>query len=456
MTNPQRNRALGVIGLATLLVLAVFSMVVTTIAETVRHFHASASWQTWALGGMSLGLASALLPSGALADRLGRRRVFVLSSAGLAAFTALGAAAPSMAVFVAARILQGAAGAGVLAAGLGLLGNAFPDGRARTHATGIWAAMLGAGIAVGPALGALLARADGWRSGYWVTAVAAGILAGAALTLPESRPQGEPRRLDPPGVLAIVVGMTGVTAGLTSGRTDWTSPTTLVLLAGGVAALAAFAAIERTRREPMLDLGLFRRPLFVASVSGAAITGLATVGLMSYLATIVEGGLDRSPLAAAGVLAVWSVTSVLVAWQARRLPARIHARERLIAGLVASGCGAAALAGLSPGSSWLHLVPGLILAGVGSGLANAALGRLAVESVPHADAALGSGANNTARYLGSALGIALVAAIVAGGGSSSAGLVGGWNHAALVAAALNLAGATAVSASRALALQSAK
>ena len=77
MTNPQRNRALGVIGLATLLVLAVFSMVVTTIAETVRHFHASGSWQTWALGGMSLGLASALLPSGALADRLGLRRVFV-------------------------------------------------------------------------------------------------------------------------------------------------------------------------------------------------------------------------------------------------------------------------------------------------------------------------------------------------------------------------------------------
>src|SRR5947208_7011609 len=196
MTSPQRNRAFAVVGLATLLVLAVFSMLVTTIAETVRHFHASGSWQTWALGGMSLGLASALLPSGALADRLGRRRVFVLSSAGLAAFTALGAAAPSMAVFVAARILQGAAGAGVLAAGLGLLGNAFPDGRARTHATGIWAAMLGAGIAIGPALGAILARADGWRSGYWVTAIAAGTLAGAALTLPESRQQEDARRLD--------------------------------------------------------------------------------------------------------------------------------------------------------------------------------------------------------------------------------------------------------------------
>src|SRR4051794_31707007 len=180
MTIPQRNRALGVIGLATLLVLAVFSMVVTTIAETVRHFHASGSWQTWALGGMSLGLASALLSSGALADRLGRRRVFALSSAGLAASTALGAAAPTMAVFVAARVLQGAAGAGVLAAGLGLLGHAFPDGPARTRATGTWGAMLGAGIALGPAAGALFARAYDWRSGYWVDALAAAALAGAA------------------------------------------------------------------------------------------------------------------------------------------------------------------------------------------------------------------------------------------------------------------------------------
>jgi hypothetical protein len=197
----------------------------------------------------------------------------------------------------------------------------------------------------------------------------------------------------------------------------------------------------------MLDLGLFRRPLFVASVSGAAVTGLATVGLMSHLATVLQGGLGESVLTAAAVLAIWSVTSVVVALQARRLPARIGARERLIAGLVTSGLGLAALADLGASSSWARLAPGLVIAGIGSGLVNAALGRLAVESVPHADAALGSGANNTARYLGSALGIALVAAIVTGGGGGAPGLVHGWDHAALVAAGLNLAGAAWVAAS---------
>jgi MFS family permease len=443
------TQTLTVVAAATLLVLAVFSMAVVTVGETVASFHSTVSWETWALGGMSLGLASALLTTGALADRYGRRLVFVASSAALAVSTVLGAAAPSMAVFVLARVLQGMAGAGVLAAGLGLLGHAYPDGHARTRATGIWGAALGAGIAVGPLVGAGLAELGDWRTGFWALAVAAAALALAALTLPESRPSGQPRRFDPAGAIAIAVAMTSLTAGLTSGRSSWTSATTLALLIGGVAALAAFVAIEAGKRAPMLDLELFRRPLFVASTSGAAITGLATVGIMSHLAGVLVTGLSTSVLGAAGVLAVWSVTSTIVAFQARRLPARIGASERLIAGLATSGVGTLLLADLATTSSWVRLVPGLLITGVGSGLANAALGRLAVESVPHADAALGSGANNTARYLGSALGIALVAVLLtSGSGQAVDGLVGGWNHAAIVAGAINIAGAGWIASSR--------
>jgi MFS family permease len=171
------------------------------------------------------------------------------------------------------------------------------------------------------------------------------------------------------------------------------------------------------------------------------VSGLATVALMSYAPTLLQRGLDQSALAAGGILAVWSLTSMLVAMQAGRLPDRIGARQRLIAGLVLSAGGSAALAGLGAGSSWWRLAPGLFVAGLGSGLANAALARLAVESVPPASMALGSSANNTARYLGSALGIALVVAIVSAGGTGTAGLVDGWNHAALATAAINLAGA---------------
>ena len=436
-----QNRTLLIVGLATLVVLAVFSILVATIGPTIEDFHAGASSQTWALGGMSLGMASALLTIGAVADRAGRRRVFALSSALLAVTTVLGAVAPGIEIFVAARVLEGVAGAGVLAAGLGLVGHAFPSPIERTRATGVWGAMLGAGIALGPLAAALLARAFDWRASYWAFGLAAGVLALSALTLDESKPAGEARRFDPAGALSIAVAMTALTAGLTSGRSSWTSAATVTLLVAGVAALGVFVAIEARRDHPLLDLELFRGPLFVASLSGAAITGLATVGLMSHLTIVLTSGLSRSLLAAAGVLAVWSVTSVVVAFQSRRLPAHVDASDRLVAGLVASGVGTAMLADLAASSSWVRLVPGLVIAGVGSGLANAALGRLAVESVPPADAALGSGANNTARYLGSALGIALVAVLITGGGSGAGGLVDGWDHAALVGAGLNLAGA---------------
>ena len=127
-----------------------FSAVVTTVGDSNRALHGGVSSQTWTLSGMSLGLAATLLTVGALADDLGRRRVLVISSALLAVFSALAAAAPSIGVLVAARILQGAAGAGIVAASLGTIGHAFPTGHRRTLATSVWGSAVGAGIAIGP------------------------------------------------------------------------------------------------------------------------------------------------------------------------------------------------------------------------------------------------------------------------------------------------------------------
>lgn len=439
----------AVVGAATLLVLVTFTTIATTVGLTAASFHASVGWQTWALGGMSLGLAGALLTAGGMADTLGRRRVFVLSGVALAVSSAVTTAAPSMPVFVAGRILQGVAGAGLLAAGLGLIGHAFPGGPARTRATGTWGAMLGAGIALGPLLGAGLAVFSGWRAAYGLETLAAIALVRAGLLLPESHgvPSGRRpgaaggRRPDPPGALTMLVAMGCLAAGLTAGRTGWTAPATITLLAVGGAALGVFVAIEAVRPDPMLDLALFGRPLFLASVGGAAVTGLGMIGLMSYSPTLMERGLGSSPLTAGGVMAIWSTTSMVVAMQARRLPVRFGGVRQLVVGLALNAVGCAALAWLDPGSSWVRLAPGLLVAGIGSGLANAALGGLAVESVPSGSAALGSGANNTARYFGSALGIALTVILVSGGGPGQGGLLDGWDHAALVAALLNVAGA---------------
>lgn len=439
---------LSVVAAATVVVLVAYTTTVTTVAASAATFDAGLSWQTWVLSGMSLGLAGALLTVGALADLFGHRRVFAWSSLALAATSALGALAPSIGVLVVARVLQGAAGAGMLAAGLGLLGDAYPSGRERTRATGMWGAALAAGIATGPVLAAALGEAWNWRAAYWLAAVAALAVAAAAGALPDPAERDSGARVDLPGAATMVVAMGALTAGITSGRSDWTSPVTVGLIVLGLVALATFALVEHRRRTPMLDLGLLRRPLFLTSVSGAAVTGLATIAIMTYVPTLLARGAGISVLAAGAVLAIWSGTSMVVAAQVSRLPESLDGRTRLAVGLVASAVGAGALALAHEGSAWWVLAPGLAVAGVGSGVVNAALARLAVESVPTGSGGLGSGANNTARYLGSALGIALVAALLSSGGDGTSGLFTGWGHAALYAAAVNLVGAVLALAAR--------
>lgn len=432
---------LAVAASSTLLVLSTFGAIVPTLGDSAKALGSGAAGETWALSGMSLGLATALLMVGILADDLGRRRVLVWSVASLAGASALGALAPSMAVLVAARILQGVAGAGVIAASLGAIGHAFPSGAARTHATAVWGAALGGGIAVGPLAAAGLAAPFGWRSGYWLEAIVALALVPAAARLAESRAQRE-RSLDLPGVVTLGAGMASLTAGIVEGRASWTSPATIVLLVSGVALLGAFVVIELRSERPMLDVRLAAEPMFAALLAGALFTGLAVIGLISYLSTLTQRSLGVSILGSAGILAIWAVTSTAVSLIARRLPARWSSRSRLATGLALSAVGEVLLATISASDSWTALVPGLVIAGIGSGVANAAVGRLAVEAAPSGRAGMSSGASNTARYLGGAAGVAMVAAIDSGSGAS--GFANGWDTAALVSALLCALGAAIV------------
>src|SRR5581483_10862218 len=173
---------------------------------------------------------------------------------------------------------------------------------------------------------------------------------------------------------------------------------------------------------------------------------------MSYSPTLAQRGLGATGLGSAALLLAWSVPSAVVALGARALPPAIPSHARLAAGLALAALGEAGLTGLGVGTSPARLVPGLLVAGVGSGLANAALGRLAVESVPRERAGMGSGAGNTARYLGGAAGVAIVVLLVNTAGSSAgrrAALIHGWNLATLACAALCLAGAVTAALCRA-------
>ena len=435
-------RTLTVAALGTVLVLMVFTTPIATLTSTAKYFDTGASGQAWILSSMSFGLAIALLPSGAIGDDHGRRRMFIAGSAVLALASVLAAAAPGTGILVVARIAEGVGGAAITACSLGLIGHAFPTGPARIRATGIWGASVGGGIALGPVMAAGLDAVWNWRGAYALAAVLAGLLALVASRLLTESTSDREQPVDLVGSLLLAVALAGLLAGLVQGRSGWGSPLTVGLLAGGLVVAGTFVAVEWRRPAPMLDLRLFGRPDFAGATVGAFATGAGVIASMSFLPTLIQRGLHHGVVYAALVLLGWSATSVVTALLARRLPARISPRTQMIVGLLGVGLGQAMLTGLGAGAGVGRLLPGLLVAGAASGVLNAALARQAVASAPSGLASIGSGTNNTARYLGSAVGVTVLAVLASH--PASADVISGWNTAVLVNACVCVLGAVAV------------
>jgi predicted MFS family arabinose efflux permease len=219
----------------------------------------------------------------------------------------------------------------------------------------------------------------------------------------------------------------------------------LLLLSAGVVLLGAFVEVERRSDHPMLDLALLRRPAFAAVTLAAVATGGGVIALLSYLPGFAGTALGFSSLTTAWLILAWSGPSIVTALASRRLPSSWSGRTRMTAALLLIAVGQLLLWGIGAGSGVGRFLPGLLVAGVGSGILNAAMGRESVASVPSGQGALGSGANNTARYLGSALGVTVVSIVAAPSGVVNAStLSSGWDRAAIVTAAVSLAGAVAV------------
>ncbi len=430
--------------LGTLTVLVAFTAPLANINQTAAGLGAGVSGRTWILSSMSIGLGAFLLTAGRVADDFGRRRTFVAGSLVLAVGSVVATLTPDVEVFVLARILEGMGGAAVVAAGLGMIAAAFPDPLERARATGWWGASVGAGIAVGPILSTWLGRWHSWRDVYAILAVAGVALAFGATRCPESR-SSHRARLDVPGVVLLAVGTSALLAGLTEGREGWTRPLVLILLAVGVVLLAAFVVVERRSDHAMIDLGLFRRPAFAAVTAAALATGGGIIALLSFVSGFAGIALGLPPTTTAWLMLAWSGPSVVTALAARRLPHHWTGRARMGSALAVIAAGQLMLWGVDTSSTAGRFVPGLLLAGVATGVLNAALGRESVASVPPEQAGLGSGANNTARYLGSALGVTVVSVVaVPSGPVTASALVDGWNRAALVTAAVSLLGALVV------------
>ncbi|MEU3363469.1 MFS transporter [Streptomyces pseudogriseolus] len=435
---PRPGATLALTSVATTVALMTYTAPIVTLPATAAALHTPLSAQAWLLNGTPLGLAALLLVAGSLADDYGRRRVFVWGTLALGITTALGALATDTWLFTLARIAQGAAGAALLASSLGLIVHAFPTPAGRLRATGVWGAFVTGGIAVGPLLAAGIPN---WRAVYGVLGAAALIIAllgTRALTESRSARGGRP---DYAGAATFGPALVSLVAALTLGRDGWLRTPVWLLLGATVVLLAAFVLVERRTAAPMIDLSLLRHRGFLASSVGGLFTGLSVIGLFSFLPAVLQRVLGMSAMDTALLTLLWAGLAFVVALQARRLAGRVPTRVQLALAFALHAVGVITMLGALDAGSTARFVPGMMIAGVGSGLLNAALPLLAVESVPAARAAMGSGAQQTLRYIGSCAGVSLTIAVAT---SSNGGPAHGTDIAMVVSAVLALVAAVAV------------
>lgn len=437
-----QTRSLLPVALGTALVLVTYVTPMATIPATAADLGAGPVARAWILSSMSVGLAAALLASGVLGDAYGRRRAY---AAGLTAL-GIGALACALAqeplLFIAARTVEGIGGAAVLACGLAVLAHDFAPGPARVHATSIWGASVGLGIAIGALVPAALDTGSRWRATYVAVGLLAVVLLWPSRRLITESAAADPRKIDLPGLVLLIAAMTLLVSALTQGRNGIDAPT-VVLAALAIAAAVGFVVAERRVPQPLVEPDLLRGPRFRAATLGSLTLGAGMIGMASFVPTVAQLGLGSSLWVASLLVVAWSGTSVVTSYLIRHLRRPLEGPRPIALLLVVVAAGQLLGYGLGATSSPWRLAVPMFVAGLATGVLNALLGREAVASVPPDRAAMGSGANNTARYLGAACGITLFVMVATHAGDS---LVDGWNVAVLLASALTLLGAVAIAA----------
>jgi EmrB/QacA subfamily drug resistance transporter len=412
---PRRWVVLAVCCLSLLLVSLDTTIINVALPAVRADLHASVKGLQWIVDAYTLVLAMFLMMAGSLGDRFGRRRVFRTGLALFIAGSLLCSLAPGLGWLIAFRIMQAAGGCMLNPVAMAIVVNTFRNPAERARAIGIWAAVAGLSMALGPIAGGILVSAAGWRSIFWVN-VPVG-LAALALTrvyLPESRAP-HPRAIDPAGQVLIVVLLGSLTyAIIEAPARGWLSAMPLGLLAVAVVAAAALLVVERRRAEPLIELRFFRSVPFSAATL-TAVAAFAALGSFLFVNTLyLQGVLGFSPLGAGlrtlpmAVLAVGSapLSGRMVAARGTRLPL-------LLSGL-ATGAGALVLVRLSAHTPTLQLFAAYALIGLGFGLVNAPVTHTATSGMPAAQAGVAAAVTSTGRQVGFSLGVAVSGSLVAG------------------------------------------
>jgi EmrB/QacA subfamily drug resistance transporter len=407
----RRWWTLGVVCVATFMLLLDITIVNVALPDIARDLHSSFEDLQWVIDAYALSLAALLLTAGSLADLFGRRRLF---ATGLGAFTGaslLCALATSPLFLDLARALQGVGAAAMFATSLALLAATF-HGRERGTAFGAWGATTGAAVAVGPLVGGLLTESVGWESIFLINVpIGIGAIAATLARVNESRDPGA-TGVDWAGLVTFSGGLFLLVFALVRGNAEgWGSPLIVGFLIGAAVALCAFVVVERRQRRPMFDLTLLRKPAFAGASIAAFALSASLFSMFLYLTLYIQNTLGYSPLEAGLRFLPTTLLSFAVAPVAGKLSARLPVRGMIGAGLGLVGIGLLLMAGLDADSGWTALLPGFLVAGAGVGLMNPPLASTAVGVVAPERAGMGSGINSTFRQVGIATGIAGLGAL---------------------------------------------
>lgn len=455
----RRWTALAFIALAQLMVALDATIVSIALPSAQASLHASDAGRQWVVTAYTMAFGGLLLLGGKVADRLGRKRTFLIGLLGFAAASAIGGVAPDFGVLVAARAVQGAFAALLTPTALSLLAVSFTEARERATAFAVYGSIAGSGAAVGLLLGGALTQYLGWRWCLFVNIpIAAAAAVGGNMFLPDPPRSGQPARFDIPGVVlaagALVALVYGSTQAVTAG---WGDTGVVALLLASAALAIGFVIRERLTTAPLLPL----RIVLDRNRGGSCLTVLfAIAGLFAaflFITYYLQVVLGYSPIQAGLAFLPITVASQLGSWLiARRLMPRVPPRALIAPGLLVAAAGMAWLTQLHVDSNYFtHVLPAELLLGFGISSAMVPAFSSATLGVEPREAGVAAATINAAQQIGASIGTAVLNTIAASAtlayaaaqsqapGSGAAALVHGYSVATAWGAAILVAGALA-------------
>lgn len=389
----------------------VVAVVLPTIA---RDFGATFADVEWVISTYVLCFASLLLPAGSIADRYGRRRVFLGGIGAFAISSWLCGAAPTATYLYLARALQGVSAAFMLAPALAIIGHTFHSDRERNRAWSIWGGIMGLTMVLSPIIGGIIAYSLGWRWAFYINVPICLALGFAVVAFIGESRDDHARRLDPLGIVTFTAAMFGVTWGLINGQAHgWTSSVAVTGFLAGAVALAGFLVAEKAQQRPMLDLRLFRNPRFVGGVWAMFAYAACAQVMASMLPLYLQNGLGRTALEAGFSMLPFALAMLVFPNVGRILSRRLSSREILAIGLFVVGLGSLITAWGANSGHWTTVMLGMMVLGSGGGLLNGETQKAIMSVVPVERAGMASGISTTSRFSGILLGFAILSGILA-------------------------------------------